>query len=171
VQVKNMPNGHDGRNGQPLKGSLRRNVSELVSDVAAMAELQLKLLVVDLGSAWAHARWPLLVCSGGVVLLVGAVPVLLLGGAEALLEAGWSRWGAYLLIGAVAAAIALALVRIGAARLSGASGEFTRSRREWNENIAWVRRVMSERQHADPPRPKVVRANVDLNPSEPGETQ
>jgi hypothetical protein len=131
-------------NGHPE--SLRDNVAELFSDVGTLAELQWQLLTLDAQQAWQRALWPLVaaVVAGGIML--GAVPVLLLGIAHALVEGfGMSIALAYVIVAIVFLAAAAIGARIAIGTLRTSLESFRRSREELRHNVQWMRRVIQTR--------------------------
>lgn len=135
---------HD-RNGKspPGRRSLRRNLSELLHDASLIAELQLKLLSLDAGLCLKRVRAPLIACVLGGLLLTAAVLIGLFAVVDVLVEsAGWPLWTACLLVAGSAAVLAAALIATAILRLGNALTPLDRSRREFQENVGWIREVI-----------------------------
>jgi uncharacterized membrane protein YqjE len=136
-------NGRGNGNGTP-EGQIVGGIAEFGNDIANLAELQAKLAMIDLKECISQVRWALALIVLGLVFILGALPVALLGLAELIaaalhLGAGW----AMLLTGGVVLAVAVAAVVASALRLgSGFSSSFRRSREELTRNLAWIRTVL-----------------------------
>jgi len=113
------------------------------SDMATLAELQAELAVTDLKESLQKAALPLGLLAGGVIGLIGAVPVALLGVAALLAEVLkiGSAW-AMLLTGGVVLALALVVVIVSASKIGSSFSSFRRSREELTRNLAWIRTVL-----------------------------
>lgn len=126
-------------NGPGVVGS----IADFGNDVATLIELQAKLAALDLKECKDRALLPLYVAVAAVVVVLGSVPVVLMGVAEGLV---WA-FGIHL-------ALAVLLTGLGALALAGLIGflsvkEITRSLeplRRTNEelvrNLAWMRTVL-----------------------------
>ncbi len=129
-------------NGSRSNGVLG-SLTEFGNDVATLAELQAKLAALDFQESSARAKLPLGLLAGGLALLTASLPVLLLGAAALLAEALHIREGwASLIVGGAALATAVALVAVGAPRLSASFESFRRSREELTRNLSWMRTVL-----------------------------
>jgi hypothetical protein len=130
------------QNGSRPNGVLG-SVTEFGNDVATLAELQLKLAELDAKQAVERALVPAAVAVGGVAVILGSLPVILLGVAALVASAlqikdGWAMvlvGGAALVGAAVAAAVA-------GARVGKSLDSFRRSRDELVRNVAWIRTVL-----------------------------
>jgi hypothetical protein len=123
--------------------SLRGNISELMHDLATMGDLQLKLLGVDSRAMLNRARLPAAVGAAAVVLVMGATPVLLLGLAHLLAESLlWPLSAAYSLVAGVALCLGGLTLWLAYRQLCEAARPLERSRCEFNENVAWIRRAI-----------------------------
>jgi hypothetical protein len=116
------------------------SVTGLAHDAIELAELQVRLLKLDVRSAARNGQRGLALGVGGVCLLLGCVPVALLALAEVFVaQFGWSQAAA---LGA-AAAIGLAASAVAAAaawqRMRAGLSSLERSRDELNRNIAWIK--------------------------------
>jgi len=113
------------------------------SDMATLAELQAQLAVTDLKESLQKAALPLALLAGGVIGLIGAVPVALLGVAALLATAlKISSARAMLLTGGVVLALALVVVIVSASKIGPSFSSFRRSREELVRNLAWIRTVL-----------------------------
>ena len=120
-------------------------MSELVHDTVTLAELQVRLLKVELQS-WSRGMAALSVwLLAALLLAAGTIPVLLLSLAQALVElAGLSEALALsgaALVGLAAAGIAAA---VGRSKLRKHRSMLSRSQEEFRRNITWLRQVLKE---------------------------
>jgi putative exporter of polyketide antibiotics len=82
---------------------------------------------------------------GGLVLLLAAVPVALIGASELLADAlslshrGW----AYLIVSAVVAVLTVVLALIGLPRLLRSFESLNHSKDELSRNVAWIKTVLA----------------------------
>jgi uncharacterized membrane protein YqjE len=122
------------------------SVSGLTHDVIELAELQARLLSLDLKRSSQKTRTCLILAVIGVCLLLASIPVALLALAELLVEQlDWSRSAALgvatlagLLLSAIFAGVAYSIVRSGLVSLD-------RSRDEFNRNVAWIKSTLKNR--------------------------
>jgi hypothetical protein len=132
-------------NGRPKKswGMLRRDVTDLLHDVATIGELQAKLTLCDVRASASRARVPLLVCLAAAAVLAGAVPIVLVAGAESLVQyAAWTRPPAYLVVSATAGVVGLLALTLAGRALRRSTEPLERSQRELAENVQWIRRAL-----------------------------
>jgi len=130
-------------------------VRGLAHDAIELAELQAKLLALDVKVASRQARISLILGVVGVCLLLGCIPVALYALAEVFVaQFGWSQAAAL----AAAAAIGLAASALAGAvawrRLRSGLASLQRSREELNRNIAWIKsnlRRDAPPSYSDPP--------------------
>jgi hypothetical protein len=113
------------------------------SDIATLAELQAQLALTDLKESLQSASLPLALIVAGVICVVGALPVVLLGVAGLLAAALKisSAW-ATLMTGSVVLATALVVVAVSASKIGPSFSCFRRSREELARNLAWIRTVL-----------------------------
>ena len=113
------------------------------SDIATLAELQGQLAVTDLKESLQKALVPLVLLAAGVIVVIGALPVALLGVA-ALLAAALSISSAWamLLTGGVVLIVALVVTAVSASKIGASFSSFRRSREELTRNLAWIRTVL-----------------------------
>jgi hypothetical protein len=122
------------------------SVSGLTHDVIELAELQTRLLTLDLKRSSQKTRTCLILAVIGACLLLASIPVALLALAELLVEQlDWSRSAALgvatltgLLLSAIFAGIAYSIARSGLVSLE-------RSRDEFNRNVAWIKSTLKNR--------------------------
>ncbi|WP_435008155.1 phage holin family protein [Tundrisphaera lichenicola] len=133
-------------NGVPVEaspGSLVGNIAEFGNDVATLAELQAKLTALDAKQCVSRATIPLIVVVTSAVLVLGSIPVFLIGLAD-LIASGTklSPEMARLIVG-LATILLAALAAVFALRLSLRSLEsFRRSNEELARNLSWIRTVL-----------------------------
>ena len=132
----------NGRGDQKAGTALRTNLGDFAHDVLTLAELQGRLLVVDLNDARARAVRPLALGLIGLVLLLATFPVALLGLAWLLSLTGLPLW-ACLLIAAGAGLMCSGLLGWLAWRtLRTTFAVFDRSREEFTQNLSWIKSVL-----------------------------
>jgi hypothetical protein len=120
------------------------NLATLGSDVASLAELQAKLIALDLKESAARAAVPLAFVLVGATLGLAAIPVLLLGAGELLVSlAHMQRAWAYLAVGALALAMGLILALVLLPKVTASFSTLTRSREELARNLAWIKTVLA----------------------------
>jgi len=130
------------RNGTESNGVLG-SLTEFGNNVASLAELQLKLAALDAKASAERVALPAGLAAGGLAVLLGTVPVLLLGAAALVAPAlhiaeGW----AMLLVAGVALVVSAAVVVLAGRQISRAFDSFQRSRDELTRNVAWIRTVL-----------------------------
>jgi len=129
-------------NGTP-EGRVVGGIAEFGNDIATLAELQFKLTLIDLKECVQRAMVPLGLAAVGLFLILGALPVALLGVATLVAVAlkigtGW----AMLLTGGVVLVLAGVVVVVSALRLVPSFSSFRRSYEELTRNMAWIRTVL-----------------------------
>lgn len=137
------------RNGrpEPPAAAIRRNVSDFAHDVSALADLQWKLLAVDLRTSRERLLPALFLAAASALLFLAALPVLLLGGGRLLAE--WtdlSLGAAYLLTAAGTLVVAAILGAIAYARFKGSLDLLQRSRAELQSNFQWIKSALQKQQ-------------------------
>jgi hypothetical protein len=133
---------NNGRNAAPA-AAMTRNMSDLTSDIASLAELQTRLFLLDVKESVTRIATPIVLAVIGGALLLGSLPVLLLAIAASLILLGIGLATALFiafLIGTVLGTIALAIAR---SRLRNAFVAFQRSREELAQNIRWIKGALS----------------------------
>ncbi len=138
----------DGRRvriNSPFADGVLGNLAELGSDIAGLAELQMQLAAADLKESAGKAVLPVTLLGAGLVVLLAALPVALIGASELVADAlglvhrGW----AYLIVAAVASALAGGLAWLGLSRLSSSFATFVRTKEELARNVAWIKTVLA----------------------------
>lgn len=121
------------------------NVANLASDLLSLAELQARLVALDLRESGAQALIPAAVVTGGVCLALGTVPVLLLGISGALAGAvSISLVSAEMMVSVVAMAAAAVCVWIGCQKMIAALNVLHRSREEFEANLRWIKKAIQQ---------------------------
>lgn len=136
------PNGvhrNNGNESQPVE--LGKNVADFTHDVASLAEMQAELFTIDLKEATSISVLPLCIGVAGVLLLIGAFPVLLIGLAY-LMVASWNVTPAtaFFATGAAAVLISAGIVWIVWLRLRAGALTFQRSINALQANFQWLKR-------------------------------
>jgi len=138
-------NGRRVRINSPVTEGVFGNLAELGGDIASLAELQVQLAAADAKESLGRAILPAILLGAGVVFLLAALPVALIGVSMLLADAlglthpGW----AYLIVAGVTAALTVVLVLIGLPRLSHAFASFIRTKEELSRNVAWIKTVLA----------------------------
>lgn len=123
---------------------VRHGVGELLHDFVSLGELQTQLLTLDARESAQKAVVPIGLMIGGIALALGAVPVLLISLAEALvLLLEWERALAYLVSGLAGAVIAGILLYLAWQQTAAVVAVFDRSRVELAENIRWIKYALT----------------------------
>jgi integral membrane sensor domain MASE1 len=129
-------------NGSP-EGRVVGGIAEFGNDIVTLAELQLQLARYDLRECLGHALIPLGLLAVGLIILLGTVPVALLGVAALLATAlKISSGAAMLLTAGVVLILALIVMIVAGLRLIPSFSSFRRSQEEFSRNLAWVRTVV-----------------------------
>lgn len=132
--------------------AMRRNLSQLGSDVMTLAELQVELLQVDMRDWLRACTIPLLLLAAGVLLGLASFPILLLSLAYGLgYMTEWSlaarllvAGGAGLIVAGAMAVIAVQLLRRDVKILSRSSAELRR-------NVRWLKELLTQSKPAAVP--------------------
>lgn len=133
-------NGHAAQERE----SVTRNVADLAHDVITLAELQCRLLGADLREGAGKSRMPAVMLVTAPILALAALPVILFGCARGLMMAtGWSEAAALVTVGGGALLLAGVLGWIGWSRLRSATRILSRSKREFTENLHWIKTALS----------------------------
>lgn len=143
---------------KPAEPNVAASFSGLAHDAIELAELQARLLKLDVQSAARNGGMSIALAVIGICLLLGCVPVALVALGEVFVaQWGWSRAAAF----GTAAAIGLALSAGAAAaawiRVRTALASLQRSRDELNRNIAWIKSNLRR----DTPQPVQTRSFAD----------
>jgi len=129
-------------NGTP-EGRVVGGIAEFGNDITTLAELQYKLTMIDLKECVGRAVVPVGLVAAGLVLILGALPVALLGVAALVASAlkigeGW----AMLLTGGVILVLSSVVVVVSALKIVPSFASFRRSYDELTRNLAWIRTVL-----------------------------
>jgi hypothetical protein len=134
-------NGASHKAGGP---SLARNAAGMAHDLLTMGELQMQLFLADLQSFARRGAWVLAAWLFGAALGAAALPILLAGLGLWLADMLNQSPAAGLLWVALASAILTAtLIAAGYYQFRRQLGGFERSRRELHENLAVLKRLLS----------------------------
>lgn len=139
-------------NQTPLSGSFGNgsvpegvvgSLAEFGNDISTLAELQAKLTVIDLKESGRRALFPTILLAVALAILLGCVPIALVGVAYLLQDAlsidlGWS----FLLTAGIALVLGLALAGIAGYLLSRSFTSLRRSSEELSRNLAWIKTVV-----------------------------
>jgi len=133
---------HPSGNGAPEQ-QVVGGITGFGSDIATLAELQAQLAAADLKESLQKAILPLTLLVAGVICVIGALPIALLGVASLLaaalkISAAW----AMLMTGGVVMGVALIVMALSALRIGPSFSSFRRSREELTRNLAWIRTVL-----------------------------
>jgi hypothetical protein len=128
-------------------------VAEFSENLLSLAELQARLVALELQQNVAAAQISVPVILAGAVLAVVSLPLVLAGIAELLVsELGMKHGYALLSVAVVALAIAATAVALALGRLRRALAGFPISREEFARNLNWVRTVLLHSGRAARPR-------------------
>jgi len=131
--------GRANGSGEGVVGS----IAGFGNDVATLAELQAKLIALDLKESAAKATLPLSMAVVGLVVLVSAVPVVIVGVGLLVAQAFTISNALALLLTAVTFMVVAVLLVVFALReLRRVIEIFRRSREELTRNVSWLRTVL-----------------------------
>lgn len=141
--------GQTNGNGAGVVGS----IADFGNDVATLFELQWKLGTLDTQDFLKGAALPMVVAAIGLVVVLGAVPVALLGVSALLagllgIAIGW----AILITAALALAASGVALFLAVHELNRSLEPFRRSREELVRNVSWLRTVLVHSGRAYPRR-------------------
>jgi hypothetical protein len=128
------------------------SVSGLTHDVIELAELQAKLVALDLKKSSQRTRTVLVLAILGICFVLGTIPVALTALAHLLAEQlGWAQSAAFGV--AALAGIVLAAIVLGTAWAMIKSGliSLERSREELARNLDWLKSTLKSRGAASTP--------------------
>jgi Putative Actinobacterial Holin-X, holin superfamily III len=132
----------NGSGTSPQHG-VAHNTGELLADALTLAELQSKLLVVDVQDDLRKLIAPLAVLITGAVVGLSCLPVALVTIALGLVAgAGLAPWLAFLISLGIGAAVAAGLVLGGVFYLKRGLTFLERSRTEWEQNVRWFKSLV-----------------------------
>lgn len=142
----NESNGASGRTSQP---HATKGFSTLARDAIELAELQVKLFKLDSRDAGRNMRATMILSAIALVLLLACLPVVLLAGAEALVE--YSQWSRFESLSAVAGGSLVLCGLLGAIgwwKLRQGLTSWQRSNEELSRNVAWLKSTLSHKAQA-----------------------
>jgi putative superfamily III holin-X len=145
--------GNGSRFGSTPAASVVSNLADFGSDVATLAELQARLLALELKQTSQKAMVPVGLLAGAVALLLACLPVALIGASELLASAmqlSYRGW-AYLIVAGIALVIGLGIAWAASTRLGKLPQGLNASKEELSRNIAWIRTVVL---HSGRPAPR-----------------
>lgn len=135
----------NGHRVEESTAGVGENVANLAYDLVSLSELQAKLLFLDLQEGSAKAATPTALLAGGICMVLGSLPVVLLGLGGVL--ATWTSLStpiAWLIVAGVALLTGIIAIRLAVIQLKQASLILTRSRSELNETIVWIKKVIQQ---------------------------
>ncbi len=139
--------------GNPAK-RLRRNVSGYAHDVVTLVELQLRLFAVDLRDSSRSAGLALGAIAAGLFAALGAIPLVFVTLALALVEfAGWSWTVSFATSAFAGVAFGAIAGWLGWKRLLAAGKTFGRSKAEAVETLRWIKESLRPSEPDPPPGP------------------
>jgi hypothetical protein len=135
-------NGHAG-NGYSAGRAARRNLAGLAHDVTTMAELQVRLTLLDAQQASRRAIYWLAVAIVGGLIVLSCFPVAMIGIAALLVQTtGLSPAAAHLLTGGVFAVLGVLALFIAGRQILRSLAVFRRSQNEFISNLEWFKGVL-----------------------------
>ena len=140
-----------GKKPSPSEG-VRQGVSGLLHDAITLAELQCKLLGLDLSETASRAMFPVICLSVGGVLALSTLPLLLVALAQGLRDGfHWPAGLATLAAVGVGLLVAGIAAAIGYVKLRTAFAPLNRSRDELTHNIGWLKESLSRQRSPEVP--------------------
>jgi hypothetical protein len=144
------PNGSSaGRtpdNGRPemaTVGQVTSHASGLAHDLITLVELQAKLLYYDVREVVRRSAFSAVCLAAMTALVLSAIPVVLLGTAELLVQyAEWGRAASYLTVGGATAFIGLIIAWVSFQALRRVGTVLSRSYQEFQENLEFVKSLV-----------------------------
>lgn len=130
----------NGSTSAPL--AVARNTGELLSDALTLAELQARLLVIDVETDLKRLITPAILLAAGAVMALSCLPIVLVTIALGLIAgAGLQPWLAFLASVGIGLVLAAILVAAGVWFLRNKLTFLARSRTEWQQNVRWFKSV------------------------------
>lgn len=132
-------------NGDPTTlGDVTSQATSLAHDLITLAELQTRLLVLDVREAGKRSAASVVILAAMAALILSAGPVVLTGVSELIVaNTTWSPGGAKLLVGLIAAVIGAAAGFAAFVRLRRVTDVLNRSQQELNQNLEFVKSLVS----------------------------
>jgi len=145
--VSQTPLHRNGTGESPVREAAR-SAAGVWHHVLTLAELQVRLFLVEVGEGLTGLRTAAIVVMGGCVLALAALPVLLVCLALTLVEAAHvSPAAAFAIVALLSLTISGAMVVGGAKRLQRAI-TVPRSSSEWKLNWSWLKTTLQEERGA-----------------------
>lgn len=121
---------------------LRHDVGALAREIVMLAELQLELLREDVAETLKKARGALVLVVVAAIAALACLPVVFLGVAFLVAEAGIHLGVAILLVSVVVLAASGVAAAMSWTRMRKAAAPLARSQREFRINLNWVKRAL-----------------------------
>lgn len=121
---------------------LRQDVGALTRDIVMLAELQFELLREDVVQTLKKARGAIVLMIVAAIAALACLPVMVLGVAFLLAEAGIHLGFAMLLVSVVVLAASGVTAAMSWTRMRKAATPLGRSQREFRINLNWVKRAL-----------------------------
>ena len=137
-------NPKNGKNGSSTASpGVARSTGELLADALTLAELQGKLLTIDVQDDLRKLITPLVLLATGAVLGLSCLPIVLVTVALGLIAgAELAPWLAFLISLGIGLAVAAVLLAAGVWCLRNQLTFFVRSRAEWQQNVRWFKSLV-----------------------------
>jgi hypothetical protein len=143
-----------GTAGTSPQQAVARNTGELLGDAMTLAELQGKLLLVDVQDDLQRLILPFSLLVTGAVLALTCLPIALVTIALGLIAgADLAPWLAFLITLGGALLVALGLILCGVWYFRHGLTFLNRSRAEWDQNIRWFKSLVRRLGASSPSRP------------------
>jgi hypothetical protein len=124
-------------------GGETAGVKRVVADVVELAELQARLIASDARCLAQSALRPIILGAISVVLLLGTIPILLLGAADFLVRHGdWSAPTAQLAVAGVVILVGVILGVLATKSTHGCGPPLRNSLAEFEKNIDTLREIL-----------------------------
>lgn len=125
---------------------VRKNLAGLSHDVLSLLELQVRLFQFDVRESLTRGRFPAAMIVVGLVMALAALPILLFGGARALIDfAGVPEFLAYAAVGLTTLALAIAIGWGALRSLRTTFDPLQRSQAEFQHNIGLLKAMLRRR--------------------------
>jgi hypothetical protein len=154
VDQAKMSNGSDGRGNAGSSWTFTstrtaaRNMAHLLHDAVTLAQLQLKLFLLDCQQLRARVGTPIIAIGVGVVFALASIPVALAGVAFILRDlVGLSWLGAVWVTFGLSLLVAVVCVGCGVWWLKSATNLFESSRVEFTQNIERLKEMLWRSSH------------------------
>lgn len=132
----------NGKAGAPAT-VIVRNLGDCARDVVELAELQARLLSLDLKQSVKRAVPPVILAVAALIFLLASFPVALAAVGYALVElADWSYTAAFFAAAGIGLLLAVAMALAAWVLVRRITG-FERSRAELAANLVWLKDVLS----------------------------